>query len=164
MTSLESRAAVYVETSIVSYLTSRRSRDVVLAAHQQLTQLWWRRRIAYSVGTSQLVLDEAGVGDPIERARWLRALRGIPILLLTEPATLLAGELIRQGALPQKATVDAFHIGIAAAHHVEYLLTWKCKHLANATMRSTIEAICRSSDLRPPIICTPEELPSGSAT
>ena len=114
---------MYVETSIVSCLTSRPNRDVVLAAHRQLTRHWWRGRIAYSVVTSQLVLDNAGVGDPIERARRLRALRGIPILLLTEPATLLAGELIRQGVLPQKATVDVFHIGIAAPHHVEYLLT-----------------------------------------
>ena len=163
MRSIESRGAVYVETSIVSYLTSRRSRDVVLAAHQHLTRQWWRGRAAYSTVISQLVLDEAGAGDPIERIRRLRALRGIPILAVTEPATELAGELIRQGALPQKATVDAFHIGIAAAHQIDYLLTWNCKHLANATMRSTIEAICRSSDLRPPIICTPEELPSGSA-
>ena len=59
---------------------------------------------------------------------------------------------------------DAFHIGIAAAHQIEYLLTWNCKHIANATMRSTIEAICRSAGLTPPIICTPEELPSGSST
>ena len=58
---------------------------------------------------------------------------------------------------------DAFHIGIAAAHQIEYLLTWNCKHIANATMRGTIEAICRSSGLTPPIICTPEELPSGSS-
>ena len=68
------------------------------------------------------------------------------------------------GALPKKATVDAFHIGIAAAHQIEYLLTWNCKHIANATMRGTIEAICRSAGLTPPIICTPEELPSGSST
>ena len=152
-----------METSIVSYLTSRPSRDVVIAAHQQLTRRWWRGRTPYSLVISQLVLDEAGAGDPIERARRLRAVRELPLLALIEPATQLAGELIRQGALPQKATVDAFHIGIAAAHQVDYLLTWNCKHLANATMRSTIEAICRSSDLRPPIICTPEELPSGSA-
>ena len=163
MRTSESHGAVYVETSIVSYLTSRQSRDVVLAAHQQLTRRWWRGRTAYSIVISQLVLDEAGTGHPIERTRRLRALRGIPILALTEPATELAGELIRQGALPRKATVDAFHIGIAAAHQVDYLLTWNCKHLANASMRSTIELICRSSDLRPPIICTPEELPSGGA-
>jgi hypothetical protein len=78
-------------------------------------------------------------------------------------ATELAGELVRRGALPKKATVDAFHIAVAAAHQVEYLLTWNCKHIANATMRGTIEEVCRSTGLRPPIICTPEELPARSS-
>ena len=76
----------------------------------------------------------------------------------------MAAELVRRGALPKKATVDAFHIAIAAAYEVDYLLTWNCKHLANATMRGTIEATCRSSGFAPPIICTPEELPSGSTS
>lgn len=151
---------VYVETTIVSYLTARRSRDVVLAAHQALTRDWWRGRTAYQLRVSQLVIDEAAVGDPLLRARRLRALRGISVLPLTDAATRLAGELVRKGALPEKATVDAFHIGVAAAHEVAYLLTWNCKHLANATMRSTIEAVCRSEGLSPPVICTPEELPT----
>ena len=153
-------STVYVETTIVSYLTARRSRDVVLAAHQALTRDWWRGRTAYQLRVSQLVIDEAAVGDPLLRARRLRALRGISVLPLTDAATRLAGELVRKGALPEKATVDAFHIGVAAAHEVAYLLTWNCKHLANATMRSTIEAVCRSEGLSPPIICTPEELPT----
>jgi len=157
-------ARVYVETSIVSYLSARTSRDVVLAAHQQLTRRWWRGRHNYSLLVSQVVLDEAAVGDPKARVRRLKALRGIPILSLTDEATQLAGELVRRGALPKKATVDALHIAIAAAHQVDYLLTWNCKHIANATMRVTIETICRSAGLRPPIICTPEELPSGSST
>ena len=156
-------ARVYVETSIVSYLRARTSRDVVLAAHQQITRQWWRGRRIYSLLISQLVLDEAGVGDPTARARRLRALRGIPILSLTDQATQLADELVRRGALPKKATVDALHIAIAAAHQVDYLLTWNCKHMANAAMRGTIETICRSAGLRPPIICTPEELPTGSS-
>jgi hypothetical protein len=83
-----------------------------------------------------------------------------PVLSLTDSATRLAKALVRQGALPEKATVDAFHIGVAAAHQVTYLLTWNCKHLANATMRGTIEDVCRSEGLSPPIICTPEELPA----
>jgi hypothetical protein len=151
---------VYVETTIVSYLTARPSRDLVLAAHQTMTRDWWRSRTAYQLRISQLVLDEAAAGDPFLRARRLRALRGIPVLSLTDAATRLAKELVRHGALPEKATVDAFHIGVAAAHHVAYLLTWNCKHLANATMRGTIEAVCRSEGLSPPIICTPEELPA----
>ena len=157
-------ARVYVETSIVSYLSARTSRDVVVAAHQQITRRWWRGRGGYSLFVSQAVLDEAALGDQTARARRLRALRGIPILALTDEATQLAGELVRRGALPKKATVDALHIAIAAAHQVDYLLTWNCKHIANAAMRGTIESICRSAGLRPPIICTPEELPSGSST
>lgn len=153
-------STVYVETTIVSYLTARPSRDVVLAAHQTLTRAWWRGRTAYELRVSQLVLDEAAAGDQLLRTRRLRALRGIPVLSLTNAATRLAKELVRQGALPEKATVDAFHIGVAAAHQVTYLLTWNCKHLANATMRGTIEAVCRSEGLSPPIICTPEELPA----
>ena len=151
-------STVYLETTIVSYLTARRSRDVVLAGPQALTRDWWRGRTAYQLRVSQLVIDEAAVGDPLLRARRLRALQGISVLPLTDAATRLARELVRKGALPEKATVDAFHIGVAAAHEVAYLLTWNCKHLANATMRSTIEAVCRSEGLSPPIICTPEEL------
>lgn len=152
-------STVYVETTIVSYLTARRSRDVVLAAHQALTRDW-RGRAAYQLRVSQLAIDEATLGDPLMRARRLRALHGIPVLLLTDAATRLARELVRHGALPEKATVDAFHNGVAAAHEMAYLLTWNCKHLANATMRSTTEAVCRSEGLPPPIICTPEELPT----
>src|SRR5713226_5215155 len=105
--------SVYVETSIVSYLSARQSRDVVIAAHQRLTRQWWRGRRSYRLFVSQIVRDEAAVGDPIARARRLKALHGIPALAVGEEATRLAGELIRRGALPKKATVDAFHIGIA---------------------------------------------------
>jgi hypothetical protein len=155
--------SVYVETSIISYLSARASRDVVIAAHQKLTWQWWKGRRSYRLFVSQIVRDEAAVGDPTARARRLRVLRGIPALAVGDEATRLAGELIRRGALPKKATVDAFHIGIAAAHQIDYLLTWNCKHLANATMRGTIDAICRSAGLTPPIICTPVELPAGSS-
>ena len=152
---------VYVETSIISYLSGRPSRNVVIAAHQALTRRWWRGRRDYNLVVSQFVVDEAALGDRVASARRLRALLGIPRLAVGPEATHVAEELIRRGALPKRATVDAFHIGVAAAHQVDYLLTWNCKHLANAKMRSTIEATCRSAGLTPPIICTPEELPSG---
>lgn len=153
-------ATVYVETTIVSYLTARQSRDALLAAHQAMTRSWWRGRSVYELRVSQLVLDEASAGDTVMRARRLRTIRDLPVLALTDSATWVAKELVRKGALPEKATVDAFHIGVAAAHQVTYLLTWNCKYLANAAMRGTIEAVCRSAGLIPPIICTPEELPT----
>ena len=155
-------ARVYVETSIISYLSARPSRDIVIAGHQALTRRWWRGRRGYGLFVSQIVVDEAVLGDRVASARRMRALRGIPRLALSTEATHLAEALVRRGALPTKATVDAFHIAIAAAYQMDYLLTWNCKHLANATMRSTIEATCRSSGFAPPVICTPEELPSWS--
>ena len=154
-------ARVYIETSIVSYLRARPSRDVVLAAHQALTRRWWRGRRNYSLFVSQVVADEAIRGDRLASARRLRALQWHSPSCPQRSGDGARAELVRRRALPRKATIDAFHIGIAAAHQVDYLLTWNCKHLANATMRSTIETTCRSSGFTPPIICTPEELPSG---
>ncbi len=149
---------VYVETSVVSYLSARRSRDLVVSAHQEVTRRWWSGRESFNLFVSQVVLDEIALGDPVERERRLRLVRGVAIPGLTDHATELATALVRRGALPRKATVDALHVGIAAAHEIDYLVTWNCKHLANAAMRRTIEAICRSTGLIPPVICTPEEL------
>ena len=153
-------ATVYIETSIVSYLTARPSRNVVLAAHQAITREWWRQRTSYQLRVSQLVLDEAAGGDAGMGARRVNALTGVPVIDLTQEASALATDLVIRGALPRKALVDAFHIGIAASHHLDYLLTWNYRHLANAAMRGTIEAVCRSAGLVPPVICTPEELPA----
>lgn len=66
-----------------------------------------------------------------------------------------------EGPLPRKAAVDALHISIATVHKVEYLLTWDCRHIANAAMRIKIEAVCRSRGCTAPIMCTPEELMEG---
>jgi hypothetical protein len=85
---------------------------------------------------------------------------GIPELNVTPQAINIAEALVRGGGLPPRAAVDAFHIAIAAAHKIDYLLTWNCKHIANATMRGTIEGICRDQGVEPPVICTPEQLPS----
>jgi hypothetical protein len=152
--------SVYIETSIVSYLTARRSRDVIAAGKQELTRVWWRGRSNYSLVTSEVVLKESAAGDPQASERRLKALRGIAVLHSTAKAEELADDLVRLGAMPAVAIYDAGHVSIAAVHDVEYLLTWNLKHIANAVMRARIEEICRSAGLRPPIICTPAELDS----
>lgn len=88
----------------------------------------------------------------------LAALKAIPVLEATPDAMRLAAALIGAGAIPKQAAVDATHIAIATAHGVDYLLTWNCAHIANATIRSRIERICRTAGYEPPILCTPEEL------
>ncbi|MDH3599057.1 MAG: type II toxin-antitoxin system VapC family toxin [Candidatus Tectomicrobia bacterium] len=153
------KSTVYIETSIVSYLTSRPSRDLLVAAHQQLTMEWWDQHDAhYELFTSQVVLEESRAGDPDAAQRRMAVLTPLPLLDVTDMAIQLATALIDQHALPTQAMTDAFHIAIACVHGMEYLLTWNCTHIANAHFRSRIEQICREAGYVPPIICTPEEL------
>lgn len=150
---------VYIETTIVSYLTAWPSRDLVRAAHQQITREWWQGSAAsFDLYSSQAVVREASGGDPDAAAQRTKVLEGMPVLELTPEARDLAEQLLEQAALPRKAAVDALHIAIAVVSGMDYMLTWNCTHIANATMRGRIESICRSNGYEPPIICTPEEL------
>jgi predicted nucleic acid-binding protein len=152
-------AKVYLETTFVSYLTARPSRDVVIAGHQQTTHEWWQTcRGRFDLVASQLVVQEVGAGDPQAAQERLNVLATLTLLEVTEEAMALAQELLATRAVPEKAAEDALHIAIAVTNGVEYLLTWNCKHLANATIRAKIEEVCRSAGYEPVIICTPEEL------
>ncbi len=149
---------VYVETSIVSYLTALPSRDLVLAAHQQVTREWWSHRERFELLVSDAVLVEAARGDGAAAARRLAALAGIPVLSATERAQALARDLLQAAAMPSKAAIDAAHVAIATTHGVDFLLTWNCTHIANAVTRAKIEGVCRDAGFQPPVICTPLEL------
>jgi len=151
--------SVYIKTTIISYLTSRPSKDLVQRAHQRLTRTWWQtRRSEFELYVSPLVLQEAAGGDPVRARHRLAMLRGLPVLGPTTDAIHLSRALLERGAIPKKAEVDALHIAIAAVNGIEYLLTWNCTHIANARMRSKIEAVCRVEGYEPPVLCTPEEL------
>jgi len=149
---------VYVETTIPSYLTAWPSRDLVRAAHQQITQEWWARRGSYELYSSRLVVVECQAGDPQAAADRMAAMAGIPLLEQSPEVASLAEALLRDVPLPPKAASDALHIATAAVHGMEYLLTWNCTHIANVTFRPQIEAVCRAAGYEPPLICTPEEL------
>ena len=152
---------IYVETTIPSYLTAWPGRDLVRAAHQQITREWWDGREAFELYSSRLVVQECQAGDPQAAVDRLAALAGVPLLEQTPEAAALATSLLRGVPLPERAAADALHIAIAAVHGVDYLLTWNCNHIANVTLRPNIEAVCRAAGYEPPLICTPEELPAG---
>jgi predicted nucleic acid-binding protein len=152
------RPRLYLETSIVSYLTARPSHELIRAAHQQVTRDWWATRSSFDLYISQFVLDEAKAGDPEAASRRLSVLSE-PVLLAATPETgELALNILDLGGMPEKAYVDALHVAIAAVHGLDYLLTWNCTHIANATMRGRVERICRTAGFEPPVICTPVEL------
>ncbi len=150
---------LYVETTVISYLAARTSRDVIIKAHQEVTRAWWlKRRKDFEMMVSDVVLEELGRGDKAAAARRLEYARNLNVVLSTEPAIALARLLVKQRAVPVAAQVDALHIGVAAAQGADYLLTWNCRHIANAEMRARIGAVCRDAGYEPPVICTPEEL------
>jgi hypothetical protein len=150
---------VYVETTVISYLVASPSRDVIVAAHQQITDEWWRtRRDEFDLFASQLVLREAQAGDAELAQRRISALASTQLLEITTTAMALSERLMTPGPLPRKAAEDAIHIAIAVVNGLDYLMTWNCKHLANARMRDRIEQACRSMGYEPVVICTPEEL------
>jgi len=152
---------VYVETSVISYLTARPSKTILGAAHQQLTQSWWERRFEYDLFISQVVWQECAAGDPDAVLRRLAALEGLEVLAVTEEMIDLAEMLIAQRLIPAKAIEDALHIAIATLHHVDFLLTWNCRHIANPLIQEGIAEYLEQQSLFLPIICTPEELLGG---
>lgn len=153
------KAKLYVETSVISYLTSRPSRDTISLGHQQLTREWWVRAVdEFEMFASRLVVAEAQLGDPAAAAARLTVLEPITLLAETAESRALAQKLLAAGGLPKKGASDALHIAVAAVHGMDYLVTWNCKHIANARMLRFVQATCRAAGFEPSVICTPEEL------
>jgi hypothetical protein len=152
-------ATVYIETSIIGYLTARAPSNVIFQARQELTRLWWEdRRTSYEVLLSQFVIDEASAGDESAAQERLEIMDGIPMLDASHPdVDPLADMLIGKHLLPQKAKTDAQHIAVATVFGVDYLLTWNCKHIANADRLPGVYSTLRSEGYEPPLVVTPEE-------
>ncbi len=152
------KAKIYLETTIASYLTARPSRDLIVAAHQQITQEWWEtRQQMFDIFISELVVREARAGDKVAARKRIEALDNIPLLGLNEEVLHLAHELVQGGPIPESAKEDALHIALATVHGMDYILTWNCRHIANAEMRTGVTSICISQGYETPVICTPEE-------
>ncbi len=152
-------SSVYLETSVISYLAANPSRDLVLAAHQQITHDWWNNsRQNFDLFISQSVIEEISIGDPATAQKRLALVHDIQPLALNPTVLELARALITKGPLPQKAADDALHISIAAVHDIDYLLTWNCKHIANLFIQKDLEKIMLRLGFRLPRIGTPEAL------
>jgi|ERR1035438_6092276 hypothetical protein len=150
---------LYLETTIPSYLVARSSKDLRLAADQQSTQEWWEnRRHEYDLFISEAVLDEAADGDPSFADQRMKVLEGLPKLSLTPEADVLVARLLGERIIPSVAAPDAAYLALAAAHGMDFLLTWNCTHIHNPRLERRIEAACRECGFACPVICTPAEL------
>jgi predicted nucleic acid-binding protein len=153
------KQSVYLETSVISYYTSRFSRDLVVAGHQQITREWLDRHAhRFHFFTSEIVIRECSGGDKGAAKARLSILDDFQIIGLRDDALHLSKVFIRERAFPKKAAVDALHIALATVHGIDYLVTWNCKHIANAQIRSKLEKMANECGYELPTICTPEEL------
>ena len=147
------KPTVYLETTIPSYLTARPSRDIVVAAHQELTVEWWQQhRSKFDLFISEMVLYEAAQGDPSAASRRLGALTGITILDIDDPMRELARRFVGQGLIPARAVEDAIHVAVATVQGIAILLTWNCRHIANAAIVKGLQSICEGLGYRLPTL------------
>lgn len=150
---------VYIETSILGYLTARPSRDLVVAANIEVTREWWdTRRSYFQLYASQAVVKETSQGDTEIASRRLEIIRNLALLDLNQSVLDLAEQFLERSSLPAKADVDAVHIAAATVHGMDYLLTWNCKHIANAQIQRKLAEISLDLGYELPILCTPYEL------
>ena len=153
------KPTVYIETTVVGHLTSRLPNDIVVAGQMLVTRQWWgQSRSNFEAFISELVLQEVAQGDSTAAAERLEIIAAIPSAPILDSARQLASALVARHALPEKAIIDALHLAICATNGFEYLLTWNCRHLANATRQKAIAEICMASGYNVPVICTPQQL------
>ena len=155
----QKKQTVYIETTIVSYIAARPSRDPFLLGCQRLTRAWWRKeRAGYDLFTSQFTRDEAARGEPVMAARRLGLLKSCPNLAMSDEVRILADRILSKVAIPKDSADDAIHIAMAAAHGLDCLLSWNCRHIANLTTRRIVRGICADAGYKMPELCTPLEL------
>jgi len=153
------KPAVYIETTVISLLTARPTRDIVQTALQQLTHEWWDSRSRhFDLFISEFVLSEAARGDRDAAQRRLAALKKLKELAVTPAVAVLADRLLKETRLPAKAQQDAAHLACAAVHAMDYLVTWNCTHIANAVLIPQVQSVCLLAGYKCPQICTPQEL------
>lgn len=150
---------VYLETSVISYLTARPCRDIVKLAKQQLTREWWEtRRGDFELFVSRPVRAEIQDGDPEAARLRMESVAGLQEIVVTDKAAALTKKLLSSGAVPLIAAVDASHIAVSAVHGIAYLLTWNCAHINNPATKGKIAEIIAEAGYTNVEIATPEQL------
>jgi len=150
---------VYIETTVVSYLVARPSRDLMVASHQEATrELWPRLSMDYDGYVSALVYEEAGRGDPTQAQARLAAMKPFPMLGIDNESRALAEAIIAGRGIPAEYPEDALHVAVAAANGMDAIVTWNFAHLNNPFARMMVRQIVENQGYRSPEICSPEEL------
>jgi predicted nucleic acid-binding protein len=153
---------IYVETSVLSYLVARQSRDPIKAARQLQAKALWNAQDRFQLLISPTVIEEAQRGNSQQAQLRLQAAQVLQILPLSSEAAFLAQLLIERQALPKDAVADALHIAIATVNRIKVLASFNFKHLASVFARAKIEHTLRQLGYEPPLIASPQEIIGAS--
>lgn len=153
------KRSLYIETTVVSYLTARPSRDLLVAGHQEVTrELWPRLTRVYDTYISALVYEEAARGDAEQSAKRLAAIKPFRMLDIDEDARRLAEKIVAGKGIPREYPEDALHIAVAAINAIAVVVTWNFAHMSNPFTRMMVRQIVDNEGYICPEICSPEEL------
>jgi predicted nucleic acid-binding protein len=158
------KESVYIETSIISYLCSRPSRDLVIAANQEVTREWWdQRRGMYDLYISDYVISEIAAGDESAASRRLALVDGIPLLDANDEVIRLTEDIMRSLKLPSQLEADMEHVAIASVHGMDYVLTLNMTHIANPHWQALLEKAITDGGYNMPLMCVPQALLEGES-
>jgi hypothetical protein len=147
---------VYVETTIPSYYCDDRP---IVAADIARTREWWdRERAAYDCFISAAVLDELKNGDYPNKQECLNLVEAIPLLEVNGEILEIAQVYQVRGLMPKPPSADALHLALASYYRMDFLLTWNCRHIANANKTKHLEVLNQGMGLAVPQLITPHQL------
>jgi predicted nucleic acid-binding protein len=150
---------LYIETTVVSYLTVKPSRDIIIAGHQGATRdIWPELSVKFETYVSALVFEEARKGDRDQAQLRVAAIESFPMLDIDDDARILAETIIAKKGIPSQYPEDALHIAVAAVNGIEIVVTWNFAHLNNPFIRKILRRIIEDEGYECPEICSPEEL------
>lgn len=152
------KPTVFIETTVPSFYfeTRRHSKQIIW---RESTRRWWEQsRPQFHVVTSRAVIAEVDNTPEPKRSQMLALLEQIDVLAEPSGVRELAEYYISQHVMPAGALGDALHLAFASMHGADFLLTWNCKHLANARKFKHIQVINDRLGLTSPVICTPDIL------
>jgi hypothetical protein len=150
---------IYIESTIPSYVVARPARDLLQAAHQEITKRWWEsERLKHDIFISPLVLKEIRDGEAEMAEARMNLVSNLENLTVPTKVGELAELFIQKGVLPSGALTDATHIALSAVHKMHILLTWNCRHIANASIQFRLRRLAESRGFSLPLLCTPQEM------
>ena len=150
------KRTVYVETTIPSYYCDDRPE---LRTDIARTRQWWdQERDAYGCYVSEAVLYELAEGNYPSRQNCLALVETLPELALNEEIERIAAVYQVRRLMPREPVRDALHVAIASFYRMDFLLTWNCRHLANANKSRHLRELNLEMGLSIPELVTPHQL------